>query len=204
MFGELPHANESATANHERQRQAAGWLLTIRWMKYICYTISMFEFMHKLYINFVFQITELRDCEDRFTNKTTAQGGMSLLQPYVYLFCITWIGDIRFVMPHKSWITAGFATVCCSMSLVSKTSCSHFVCQGSYYDTHTLGLNFTNKFMSWISGAYECHYAWPLPEANATTVVNINILIAVTRWAYAEVCTGTEQEGCTHAYIVGT
>ena len=30
------------------------------------------------------------------------------------------------------------------------------------------------------------------------------ILIAVTRWAYAEVCTGTEQEGCTLAYIVGT
>ena len=31
-----------------------------------------------------------------------------------------------------------------------------------------------------------------------------NWVIAVTCWAYAEVCTGTEQEGCTHAYIVGT
>ena len=36
---------------------------------------------------------------------------------------------------------------CCSMSMVSKTSCSHFACQGSYYATHTLGLNFTIK--SW-------------------------------------------------------
>ena len=50
-------------------------------------------------------------------------------------------------MAHKSWITAGFVTVCCSMRMVSKTSCSHLACQGSYYATHTLGLNFTMK--SW-------------------------------------------------------
>jgi len=42
-------------------------------------------------------------------------------------------------MAHKPWITAGFVTVCYSMSMVSRTSCSHFVCQGSYYATHTLG-----------------------------------------------------------------
>ena len=35
-------------------------------------------------------------------------------------------------------------------------------------------------------------------------LANWEILIAVTRWVHAEVCTGTEQEGCTHAYIVGT
>ena len=50
-------------------------------------------------------------------------------------------------MAHKSRITAGFVTVCCFMSMVSKTSCSNFTCQGSYYTTHTLGLNFTIK--SW-------------------------------------------------------
>ena len=50
-------------------------------------------------------------------------------------------------MAHKSWITAGFFTVCCSMSMVSRTSCSHFTCQGSYYATHTLVLSFTMK--SW-------------------------------------------------------
>ena len=33
-----------------------------------------------------------------------------------------------------------------------------------------------NKVMSWISGAYECHYAWPLPEANTTTVHDLTIL----------------------------
>ena len=31
--------------------------------------------------------------------------------------------------------------------MVSRTSCSHFACQGSYNATHTLGLNFTRK--SW-------------------------------------------------------
>ena len=45
-----------------------------------------------------------------------------------------------FVMAHKPLITEGFVTVCCSMSAVSKTSCSHFSAQGSYYATHTLGL----------------------------------------------------------------
>jgi len=50
-------------------------------------------------------------------------------------------------MAHKSWKAAGFVTVCCSMSMVSRTSCSHFACQGSYYATHTFGLNFTMK--SW-------------------------------------------------------
>ena len=33
-----------------------------------------------------------------------------------------------------------------------------------------------NEVMSWISGAYECHYAWPLPEANATTVRDLTVL----------------------------
>ena len=36
----------------------------------------------------------------------------------------------------KPLITAGFVTVCCSMSAVSKTSCSHIFAQGSYYTTH--------------------------------------------------------------------
>ena len=49
---------------------------------------------------------------------------------------------------NQWWITEGFVTVCCSndmMSMVSKTLCSHFYCQGSYYTAHTLGLNFTMK-----------------------------------------------------------
>ena len=58
------------------------------------------------------------------------------------------------------------------MSMESKTLCNHFACKGSYYATHTLGLN----VMSWISKAYECHYAWPLPEANATTVRDLMVL----------------------------
>ena len=30
------------------------------------------------------------------------------------------IADLMFVLAHKPWITAGFVTVCCSMSMVSK------------------------------------------------------------------------------------
>ena len=33
-----------------------------------------------------------------------------------------------------------------------------------------------NNVMSWISGAYECHYAWSLPEVNATTVCDLTVL----------------------------
>ena len=43
--------------------------------------------------------------------------------------------------------TLGFVTVCSSTSMLSKTSCSHFSGQGTYYATHTLGLNFIIK--SW-------------------------------------------------------
>ena len=75
-------------------------------------------------------------------------------------------------MAHKPWRTAGFVTVCCSMTVVSKTLCSHFSSQGSYYGyTYT----WTKLVMSWISGAYECHYAWPLHEANSTTVRDLTV-----------------------------
>ena len=36
----------------------------------------------------------------------------------------------------KASIKAGFVTVFCSMSAVSKTPCSHFSSKGSYYTTH--------------------------------------------------------------------
>ena len=33
-----------------------------------------------------------------------------------------------------------------------------------------------NEVMSWILGAYEYHYSWPLPEANSTTVHDLTAL----------------------------
>ena len=63
-------------------------------------------------------------------------------------------------MAHKPRKTAGFVTVCCSMSMVSKTLCSHFSSQGSYYGYTHAWTKFHNEVMSWTSGAYECHYAW--------------------------------------------
>ena len=32
-----------------------------------------------------------------------------------------------------------------------------------------------NEVMSRISGTYECHYSWPLPEANVTIVCDLTI-----------------------------
>ena len=32
-----------------------------------------------------------------------------------------------------------------------------------------------NKVMNWISGAYECRYAWLLPETNSSTVRDLTI-----------------------------
>ena len=62
-------------------------------------------------------------------------------QAWVSMHLLIWC----FVMAHKLWITAGFVTVCCSMSMVSKTLCSHFSGQGSYYGyTHAW-----TKFQSW-------------------------------------------------------
>ena len=44
--------------------------------------------------------------------------------------------------------TAGFVTVCCSMSMVSKTLCSHFSSQGSYYSYTHAWTKFHNEVMS--------------------------------------------------------
>ena len=51
------------------------------------------------------------------------------------------------LLAHQPWIIAGFVTGCHSMSMVSKTQCSHFSGQGSYYGYTHAGLNFTMK--SW-------------------------------------------------------
>ena len=76
------------------------------------------------------------------------------------------IADLMFC---HSIQTMEFVTVCCSMRMVGKTLCSHFSSQGSYY-SYTHAWTKLNNEVIRISGAYECHYAWPLPEANSTTV----------------------------------
>ena len=74
------------------------------------------------------------------------------------------------VMAHKPWIKAEFITVCCSMSVVSNTSCSHFFAQWSYWGyTHAFTKLYT-EVTSWISRAYECQLCMDLPEANSITV----------------------------------
>ena len=64
---------------------------------------------------------------------------------------------------HKPWITAGFVNVCCSMSMVKQN----------------------------FSGAYECYYAWPLPEANPTTLGDLTVYYTVCEQP-ALVCHGPQ------------
>ena len=59
------------------------------------------------------------------------------LSEYALLFCHA----------HKPWIKAGFVTVCCSVSMVSKNFMQPFLRSTKLLlstHTHTLGLNFTN------------------------------------------------------------
>ena len=61
------------------------------------------------------------------------------------------------------------------MSMVSKTSCRHFSTQGSYYVFTHAWTKLHSEVMSSISATYECHYAWPLPKANSTTVRDLMV-----------------------------
>ena len=97
-------------------------------------------------------------------------GGQTWVSMHCWFIVFTW-------HTNQWWITAGFVTAFCSndmMSMVSNTLCSHFYCQGSYYTAHTLVLNFTIK--SWTESLQLCHYAWPLSEANLTTVRDLMVL----------------------------
>jgi len=65
-------------------------------------------------------------------------------------------------MAHKPLITAGFVTFCCSMNTVSKLHAGiYFSAQGSCYAYTHAWTKLHNEVMSWVSGAYECHYARP-------------------------------------------
>ena len=96
-------------------------------------------------------------------------------------------------MAHKPCITAGFVTVCCSMSMVSKTLCSQAVsCSPDIDDhtcrqiaaispvkeattaIHTVGLNFTLKFWAESRVLMNVDDAWPFPEANSSTVRSLH------------------------------
>ena len=89
-------------------------------------------------------------------------------------------------MAHKPCITVRFVTVCCSMSVVSKTSCSqagllsymlkncsHFSGQGSYYGYTQTWTKLHTEVMNWISGAsYECWLCMALTSSNLNDTVH--------------------------------
>ena len=97
------------------------------------------------------------------------------------------------VMAHKPWTTAAFDTVCCSMSVVSNTLCSHFFGQWSYYGYTYILTELHTEVMSWISHAYECRLCMGLPEVNSTTVHDLYYVYEQS----ALVCHG-QQLPCVH------
>ena len=56
-----------------------------------------------------------------------------------------------------------------------QTLCSYFSGQRSYYGYTHAWTKVHNEVMSWISGSYGCHYVWPLPEVNSTTVGDLSV-----------------------------
>ena len=52
-----------------------------------------------------------------------------------------------------------------------------------------------NKVMSLISGAYECHYAWLLPEVNSITVRDLTIHSVSSLPSSVTVCSRIQQIG---------
>ena len=84
--------------------------------------------------NFVLAVVNLL-----YMHTSTTWGLMGSQQEYVTSQMIYHRGGepertMHCVMAHKPWITAEFVTVCCSgMSVVSNTSCSHFLGQWSYH-----------------------------------------------------------------------
>ena len=100
--------------------------------------------------------TEYNSTTSKMVYTIRAREPERALDPLLILFC------------HGTQ-TLGFVTVCCSMSMVSKTSCSHFFGQGSYYATHTLG-----QTSRW-SHELNLWRLWVSTEANSTTVRDLMI-----------------------------
>ena len=67
-------------------------------------------------------------------------------------------------MAHKPWITAGFVTACCSMGIVSKTSCIHF-------SAWCLWVSICMA-LTWSKLNFCVWFWWPIPSAS-------NLLLSV-------------------------
>ena len=81
------------------------------------------------------------------------------------------IADSLNVMAHKSWITAEFVTVCCSISVVKQYFVQPFLrlMKLTYWGYTHAFTNLHNEVIRWISHAYQCRLCMDLPEANSIT-----------------------------------
>ena len=102
-----------------------------------------------------------------------------------------WFNGLSWHANHALSVTARFVTVCCTMSVVSKTSCRQAVqlsmiiatcwqipaispVKEATKSTHTLGLSFKLKLWAESLVPMSVDYAWPFrPEVTSTTVRNL-------------------------------
>ena len=67
-------------------------------------------------------------------------------------------------------------TVCCSMSDKAKLPAAISPVKEATKAIHTLGLNFTLKLWAECLALMGVYYAWPLPEANSTSMLDLYCL----------------------------
>ena len=81
------------------------------------------------------------------------------------------------LLEHQPWIIAGFVTAWVPFHEHGKqNSVQPFLRSRKLLRLHTCWTELHSEVMTWISGTYECHYAWPLPKANS--------LLCVIWWCY--------------------
>ena len=111
------------------------------------------------------------------------------------------IADSMFCHAHKPWITAGFVTVCCSMSMVSKTLYSHFSSQGSYYTSYSHSWTKLHNLLSWAESWHLYHYLWSLPEVNSTIVHDLTVpSVSSLPWSTVDFSTSMGVEFVTECF----
>ena len=96
--------------------------------------------------------------------------------------CLVWF-------PDPSCVGGGlgtkleFVTVCCSMSVVSNTSCSHFFGQWSYWGYIHAFTKLRAGVMRWISHAYECRlcmdFTWSELNYSTWFVLSVSLPLSV-------------------------
>ena len=101
-------------------------------------------------------------------------------------------------MVHKRW---DLSLVCCSMSMVSKTLCSHFSGQGSYYGYTHARTKPHNELMTRVPGIQV--YKWSTSHVTSWpgNMISSCRLLQLLLWSQRVTC-GSQDSGMTSCKLV--